>query len=367
MPSAWIPAVPQARSRSRLRRLASFTGLALVGMLVLGIACWGALALLYFDALPPARRTVLASSFGAAGLLAFAALASGRWRWRATGAFLALFAVVLMAWFTLLEPTNEGDWLPDSARLASASIDGEQVVVHNIRNFDYRTETDATPAWVDRTYDLRRLDAVDLVTVYWMGPAIAHVFLSFGFGEQGRLAISIEARKQAGQGYSSLKGFFRQYELQYVVADERDVVRLRTNYRHDPPEEVYLYPLRGSREDARRLFLAYMDKVNALHDRPEFYNTLTANCTSNIWVHSLVNPDHVPYSWKILVSGYLPEYLYEHGKLDTSLPFEQLRERAHVNERAWLVDQAPDFSARIRDVPPPSPRNARRRQDGAAR
>jgi hypothetical protein len=350
-----------------MKRVLVLVGLVLAGLLVLGIAIWGTLALLHFDPLQPTPRHVLALGFGAAGVLALATLWSARWRWRAVGAYLVLFAILLGAWYTLLVPSNEGDWLPESARLASAQIEGDRVQVRNIRNFDYRTETDATPAWDDRTYDLRRLESVDLASVYWMGPDISHVFLSFGFGEQGHLAISIEARKRRGQGYSSLQGFFRQYELQYVVADERDVIRLRTNYRHDPPEDVYLYSLRGNREDVRRLFLAYMDKVNSLHDQPEFYNTLTANCTSNIWVHALVNPGHVPWSWKILVSGHVPDYLYEQGKLDTSLPFEEVRERAHVNGRAWLADQAPDFSAQIRAAPSAPPRDARRREDRTTR
>src|SRR5207244_1722109 len=140
---------------------------------------------------------------------------------------------------------------PEVARLAYATIDGDLVTVHNIRNFDYRTETDFTPAYYDKTYDLKKLDSVDLVAVYWMGPAIAHLFLSFGFAGD-HLAISIEARKEKGEGYSSVKGFFRQYELYYVVADERDVIRVRTNYRKDPPEAVYVFPLRAPRETMRR-------------------------------------------------------------------------------------------------------------------
>jgi hypothetical protein len=319
-------------------------------LLVLACTAWGTLALLHYDhAADPLRRS-LAAAFGAAGLATLVALVLPRWRWRGTGLFTALFALLLGAWFSL-EASNEGDWQPEAARTASARIEGDQVTVRNVRNFDYRTETDSTPSWDDRTYDLRRLEGVDLVAVYWMGPAIAHVFLSFGFGEQGHLAISIEARKKRGESYSSLKGFFRQYELQYVVADERDVIRLRTNYRRDPPEDVYVYRLRGAEGNGRRLFLAYLAKVNALNERPEFYNTLVANCTNNIWLHSLANPDHVPYSWKILVSGYVPEYLYDVGKLDTNVPFPALREAAHINARAHQADAAADFSARIRAAP----------------
>ena len=192
------------------------------------------------------------------------------------------------------------------------------------------------------------LEGVDLVAVYWMGPAIAHIFVSFAFTGGDHLAISIEARKEKGEGYSILKGFFRQYELYYVVADERDVIRLRTNYRQDPPEDVYVYRMRGSVDNGRRLFTAYINKINDLNRSPEFYNTLTTNCTTNIWVHSKVNPEHPPFSWKILASGYVPQYLYETGKLDTRLPFAELQRSAYVNLQAKRADGAPDFSQRIR-------------------
>ena len=176
-----------------------------------------------------------------------------------------MFLLLLWRW-QAIEPSNARDWQPESAVLSHASIDGERVTVHNVRNFDYRTETDFTPAYYDKTFDLRQLDSVDLVAVYWMGPAIAHVFLSFGFGGD-HLAISIEARKERGEGYSTLRGFFRQYELIYVVADERDVIRLRTNYRKDPPEAVHVYRLLGPAENLRRLFLEYMREINALAQR----------------------------------------------------------------------------------------------------
>jgi hypothetical protein len=181
-----------------------------------------------------------------------------------------------------------------------------------------------------------------------MGPDIAHIFLSFGFADGERLAVSIETRKEVGESYSSIRGFFRQYELYYVVADERDLIRVRTNYRRDPPEDVYLYSVKGTQESARRVFLSYLDEINALRQHPKFYNTLTTNCTTSIWMHSRVNPDHLRMSWKILASGRLPELLYEAGRLDTSVPFAELQRRGHVNARAQAADKAADFSARIR-------------------
>ena len=330
----------------RVKRAMRFAGLGLVWLVLLGIAVWGVLALLYFDHAPGVWRTTLAWAFALASIATLRTFATSRWRWSALAAYAALFSLLLWRW-EAIEPSNDRDWQPESAVLAQASIDGDRVTVHNIRNFDYRSETEFKRSYYDKTFDLRQLDSVDLVAVYWMGPAIAHVFLSFGFGND-HLAISIEARKERGEGYATLPGFFRQYELMYVVADERDVIRLRTNYRHDPPESVHVYRLQGTAEQRRRLFLDYVREIDALARKPQFYNSLTTNCTSNIWLHSRVNPGHVPYSWKILASGYVPEYLYEAGRLDTAVPFEELQQRSLVNARAQAADQAPDFSRRIR-------------------
>lgn len=320
---------------------------------------WGVLAIYYGDSHAGGLRTALAALFGVAGFAALIGMFIGRWRVRVLGVFLALFTAVLVWWFGIT-PSNDRDWQPDVARLPYATIEGDLVTVHNIRNFAYRTETDYTPAYYTKTYDLRDLDSVDLYAIYWMGPAIAHTIVSFGFGGKDYLAVSIEARKEKNEGYSSIKGFFRQYELIYVAADERDVVRLRTNYRNDPPEDVYLYRVQGSPEVARRFFLDYIDTINELTNHPRFYNTLTANCTNVIWLHARVNPGHVPFSWKILASGYVPEYLYSMGRLGTAVPFDELRQRGHINRVARAADDAPDFSRKIRaglpeTAPPDSP------------
>ena len=229
------------------------------------------------------------------------------------------------------------------------------MTIHNIRNFDYRTETDFTPRYYDKTFDLRQLDSVDVIATYWMGDAIAHVFLSFGFSGKDFLAISIETRRERGESYSTIAGFFKQYELFYVVADERDLIRLRTNYRKDPPEDVYLYRSRAPADNARRLFLDYIREINSLAEKPEFYNALTTNCTTSILTHTRVNQGNLPLSWKVLLSGYVPQYLYERAAIDTSLPFEELKRRSLINAAAQAADTAPDFSQRIRaklTIPP---------------
>jgi uncharacterized protein DUF4105 len=335
--------------RGILDHLARRTGLAALALFVLGSGSWGTLLLAY--ALPTNEiiRLALVSAFALASAATLTALVVGRWRWLAVGAYAALFGALMGLW-TSLGPTNERDWRPEVAVLPYATVSGDEVTLHNIRNFDYRSEADYTVAYYDQRFDLKDLRSVDIVTSYWTGPAVAHVFVSFGFTGDDYLAVSIEVRKPKRTKYSALKGLFRQYELIYVAADERDVIRLRTNYRVSEPEDVYVYRTKASPQAARRLFLAYMDRLNALSTRPEFYNTLTTNCTTNIWINDHVNPDRVPMSWKILLSGYVAEYLYDEGQLeDMGLSFPELQRRAHVNARAKAADSAADFSRRIRD------------------
>ena len=341
-----------ARSLAAIvRRIAKATGLVLLSLVMLGMTTWGVLALHYWDHASPALRAVLAAAWALASLALIVGFSLRRWRWRSLATFTGLLAVLLAAWSSLT-PSNDREWEPEDAVLAYADIAGEHVTLHNIRNFDYRTETDFTPAYYDRTFDLRELNAVDMFTVYWMGPDIAHVFLSFGFTDGAHVAFSIETRREKGQAYSSVAGFFRQYTLYYAVADERDIVRVRTNYRKDPPEHVYMYRLRGSAGAEKRLFLEYLRRINVLRQHAEWYNTLTSNCTNSIWVMTRLNPGHVPYSWKILLSGHAPEYLYEQGRVDTSVPFAELQRRAYINPLAQAADQAADFAQRVRAPKP---------------
>ena len=343
------------RMSAPLARLARAAGLSALAVSVLAIGSWGALLVAFAGPGSDVVRTVLASAVCLAAAATVMAVFRPRWRWPALGAFAALFAALMVLW-TSIQPTNERDWQSEVAVLPYATIEGDTVTVHNIRNFDYRSETDYAVAYYDKRFDLQQLRSVDIVASYWMGPAVAHVFVSFGFAGDNYLAVSIEVRKSKGNAYSTLAGLFRQYELIYVVADERDVIRLRTNYRRDPPEDVYVYRVRGSPEAGRRFFLRYMEQLNALRTQPEFYNTLTTNCTTNIWVNDHVNPGRVPLSWKVVASGYVPEYLYEQGRLeDRGLPFPELQRRARVNTRAMAADAAADFSRRIRDLgEPPS-------------
>src|SRR5215471_18449670 len=320
---------------------------------------WGVLAIYYSNLPGEDLRRVLAFAFaifGAALLLWY--LFSAK-RIRPLLVFFAAF-LLLVSWWSTISPKQDRDWAPEYARPPYATINGDLVTIHNIRNFDYRTETDFTPRYYDKTFDLRQLDSVDVIASYWMGDAIAHTIVSFGFAGKDFIAISIETRRQRHQSYSTIAGFFKQYELFYVVADERDLIGLRTNYRKDPPEDVYIYRTRAPADNARRLFLDYIREINSLAEKPEFYNALTTNCTTSILTHTRVNRGDVPLSWKILLSGYVPQYLYERAAIDTSLPFEELKRRSRVNSAAQAADQAADFSQRIRVGLPNPPKLASR-------
>jgi hypothetical protein len=308
------------------------------------MTAWAAGALYY--ARPGGSRVgaVLAVVFAAGTALAFLLLPRRR---RTLAGFAVAWALVLV-WWLALPATNDRDWQPEVAVSPWATVDGDRVTIHGVRNFDYRSETDFTPRWEDRTYDLRALDSADLIAVYWAGKAIAHIMVSFGFAGRDYIAVSIETRKARGQSYSTLAGIFKQYGLVYVVADERDVIRVRTTFRQ-PQEDVYVYRLRAPRENARRVFLDYLREMNAMHEHPRFYNTLTTNCTTGVLLHARVNPGSPPWSWKVLLSGYVPQYLYDLGRLDRTRPFAELERRAWVNERAHAADRDPAFSQRIRE------------------
>jgi Domain of unknown function (DUF4105) len=330
-----------------MRRVVGGFMMLLISFGILATTAWGTLAIYYSD-LPDAKVRVLAAclfaAFGAAILVWY--LFSKR-SWRPVVVFAIAFALLLSYWSTI-EPKQDRDWAPEYARLTYAIIKGDQVTIHNIRNFDYRTETDFTPRYYAKTFDLAKLDSIDVIASYWAGDAIAHIIMSFGFAGEDFLAVSIETRRERHESYSTIAGFFKQYELFYVVADERDLVRLRTNYRKDPPEDVYLYRIPAATANVRRFFLDYVREINSLADKPEFYNTLTTNCTTSVLTHARVNPGSHPLSWKILLSGYVPQYLYERRRIDTSLPFEELRSRSRINSAARAADKATDFSQRIR-------------------
>lgn len=274
-------------------------------------------------------------------------------------AIIGLYMVALGAIDLVTEPSNTRDWNSDQIVLPRAEIRGDSITIQNIRNFSYTSTTEYTPSYYTKTYDLK-----DLVKVYYIVEPFsgfagsAHTFLSFEFEnknaqalgfppERDFLAVSVEIRKEKGEKFSALKGLFNQYELMYVLADERDAVKLRSNFRKD---EVFVYPLKTTKEKGRELFIDILNRVNALHSEPEFYNTAINTCTTNIMRHAnRITPKKVPWSYKVLLPAYSDELAWDLGILDTDLGLSEAREKFKINERALIYADDPNFSVKIRE------------------
>lgn len=253
---------------------------------------------------------------------------------------------LVTAWWLRLKPSNDCAWQPDVAQQAWADVQGDEVTFHNVRNCDYRTETDYTPHWETRTVRVSQITGIDLAVDYWGSPWIAHPIVSFQFADAPPLCFSIETRKKVGQTYSTIGGLYRQFELIYIVADERDVIRVRTNYRK---EDIYLYHTTISPAQARERFLEYIHSLNALRNKPRWYNAITTNCTTSIRTQHPPN-ERLPWDWRILLNGKADEMLYQdHAFATGGLSFTELKQRSLINERARAADQDPNFSRIIRE------------------
>ncbi len=322
------------------RSLRLLTTSALAAIVVAAVA-WAVLAL-WFDG--PHSRLLAATI--AIGLAVTCILSAALVRPFLRGLVVALLPVVVVVlWWTSIPPSNFRDWTPDVARTARATFDGSHVTIENVRDFKYRSEFDYDPRWETRTYDLDRIRGVDLFLSFWGPTEIAHTIASWEFDDGQYLAISIETRKERGESYSALRGFFRQYELYYVVADERDLIGLRTNYRG---EQVYLYRIRIPAAQARALLVDYLNQVDRLAEQPQWYNALTQNCTTTIRGHARNAGAGGRLDWRLLANGHVDELLYERNQIDTDLPFDTLKSRSNITERAKAAGDSTDFSARIR-------------------
>jgi hypothetical protein len=286
----------------------------------------GASAVHYSTLTPVWLRELCAASPAAMAVFVLFArpfrVAAGMW---------IISAVALAVWFVHDRPSNDRDWEPEYAILTGFSVQGRTVSARNVRDFSYRSESEFTPAYYDAAYSLDELDNVDFISSYWAGDTIAHVFLTFGFRDGRHLAFSIETRRAKGVGYSTVAGLFHHYELFYVVADERDLIGVRTDIRR---EQVYLYRLRLTPQAREALFISYVSKVEQLASRPAWYNTVTDNCTTGI-LDRADTLGEIRYNWRVLLSGYAAEYAYSLGLLDDDRPFAELR-------RESLIKRAPD-------------------------
>ena len=308
------------------------------------LIAWATLAI-YYSNLPSAGlRLALA--------MVFAVVATWLlWLSRDRRAFVVFVVVFLgvVAWFISISPSHDRPWRPEVVVMPRATIDGDRVHITGVRNFDYRSVDDFTARWEEREVQLSHLTALDFFVSYWskglVGGLVGHTFLSFIFDNAPPLSVSIETRPEVGEGFNPVASLFKQFELIYVVGDERDLVRVRTNFRK---ETVYLYRLNTSPDDARRLFMVYLKRINELADQPEFYHLLSNSCTINIIRYANAAGRRGRFNIRHLLNGLIDSYLYHSGRVDTTLPFDELRRRSQINEAAQAANDAPDFSERIR-------------------
>jgi hypothetical protein len=316
-----------------------------LGIIILLILCWiwGTVALFFAGPGPDWIKMMLAISFGAFLPVIFIVFRS----FLKGFIFCLACFTVLLVWWNTLQPTNNKDWAPDVARISHGEILGDRLVMHNVRDFRYSDEFTFNERWQTREYDLGKLKGLDVFLSYWASDNIAHLIFSWDFGSGEHLAISIETRKDKTQKYSAIKGFFKQFELSYAAADERDIIKLRTNYRK---ERVYLYRLTTPKETVRALLEDYLIEMNRLVDEPEFYNALTRNCATTAHLHvKAIHPDRsISADWRLIASGHLDELLYENRSLKgNDLPFAEIRKRSRVDLEMQKYN-GDDFSNMLR-------------------
>ena len=312
------------------------------------LIAWATLAI-YYSNLPWAGpRLALAGAFAVFAIWGF---------WLSRRRHMPVAVVVLflavVAWWISIAPSHDREWRPEVAVMPRAIIDGDRVRLTGVRNFDYRTRNDFTVRHEEREVLLSHLTGLDFYVSYFSEGPIGHTFLSFIFDNAPPLSISIETRPEVGEGFAPVASLFKQFELIYVVGDERDIVGVRTNHRR---EAVYLYRLNTSADDARRLLLIYLARINELADRPEFYHLLSNSCTINIVRYANAAGRAGRLDIRHVLNGLIDSYLYSSGRVDTTLPFDELRRRSLINEAAQAADGAPDFSQRIRASLPTVPR-----------
>ena len=310
-------------------------------LLLLGASAWAFGALRYDFPIALLRWPVAILFVGAA----LFSLLRVKPRWYAKLGLCAAIALVMAGWFSL-QPSNDRPWQPDVAQTAWAEKNGDEIILHNLRNCDYRTENEYTPHWETRTVKLSQLTGIDIALNYWGSEWMAHPILSFQFSDGPPVALSIETRKEVGESYSAIGGLYRQFELIYIAADERDVLRLRANYRQG--EDLYLYRTTLTPAEARERFLEYVDSMNEMRDHPRWYNATTTNCTTAIRSQH-TQTKRTPWDWRILLNGKIDKLFFDQGIIATDgLPFTELKQRALINAAAQAANDSPDFSKLIR-------------------
>jgi hypothetical protein len=315
------------------------------------VITWTTLAIYYSNLPWPELRLGLALAFAAFAIWAF-------WLTRRRHMPAAAFALVLavIGWWITIAPSHDRNWRPEVAVLPRAFIEGDHVRLTGVRNFDYRSRDDFTVHYEEREIDLSHVTGLDFfVSYFWSDIPVAHTFVSFIFDNTWPLSISIETRPEAGRGFDPIASIFKQFELIYVVGEERDIVGVRANHRG---ELVYLYRLNSRPEDVRRLLTIYLARINELADRPEFYNLFTNSCTINIVRYANAAGREGQFDIRHLLNGLIDSYLYHSGRVDTTLPFDELRRESLIDKAAQAADDSPEpeYSQLLRASLPPAAR-----------
>ena len=318
---------------------------ALAGLLVVASGAWGALALWFQPPWGRRWRGMICAMWIALVLALLAWAITWRSAWPLLGYAFATGG--LLVWWQTIKPSHQRDWADDVSQLLRGRVTGESVTLEHVRNFRWRRETDYDMRWETRAYDLRQLSSAEVIQSFWSSRAIAHAMISFGFDNGEHVAFSVEIRRKRGEAFSSIGGFFKQFEMILMAADEADIVRVRTNVRG---EDDYLYPLSISVDTMRSLFLAYVEAANQLADTPRFYNTVSSNCTTLVYRMGKRLDPGLPLDIRLLLTGYLAGYLYDAGALDHRLSLSEWTQRGHITERARMAGPEEDFSAAIRRV-----------------
>ncbi|AXI48792.1 hypothetical protein C1J03_06890 [Sulfitobacter sp. SK012] len=329
-------------------RIVQFFPFAVLFLTVAYATAWGTLALWYKLPGPNLVVGVAAVSFGIFGISTLIAFfTSLRWRW------FWVFGVSLVAlnvWWNTLVPPADGNWTPDVARQVTGTIDGDILTLHNVRAFNWRTVDDFDENWVTRTYDLSQTESADLFMSYWAGPEMAHFMVSFGFANGDYLTWSMEVRREVGSSFSPTADFFKAHTIAVIAAEERDIVGLRSNIKK---ERVQIF--RGQHDpNDTRLIEAYVAAANEVAEKPRWFNSVFTNCSRSVIMLARHVGIKVPFDYRVIVNGYFPNFLYDHGKLNSDVSIEELYHLGDITERALANGLTDNFSTAIRkDVPMP--------------
>lgn len=269
--------------------------------------------------------------------------------------YIALFFifvfVVLALYLCLKNPSLDRNWNTDQKILPEVSFSGNVASIKNIRNFDYKTTSDYIVNYYDRDYNLDEIESL----YYIIEPFSdydwpAHTMLSFGFSNGDYITISAEIRKEVGESFSAFWWLMKEYEMVYMIWDENDLVKLRANYRKD---EVIMYPIKTSQEKIKSLFVSMLNRANELWKTPEFYNTITNNCTTSILKHTNAlrkenNDSQISWSIEALLPSHSDKIIYDLWLINTSLSLEEARKYYKINELSEKYSNNEWYSSLIR-------------------